>query len=316
MALMKCDKSTERTLLTRRGPKIGLVINHVVPHWIKWLWRLKSFGCPVRSPALLRRDAPGKEEGGEQRQGRKRRSQTEREGQSEKLDWMKGEAARWWWVRVRGWSPGCPTPPCLEAPLCSEMRKAPCTWASRAGASGGRGAWAGLSPRRSVLLQLAPDIYLTLRQEQQSKSNPQPINYRSHSSFSPPYIPPPPTTSPQPLPLFFPCYPRVSPFSLPSAGLPLQDKLGCQRAGCNVANLPLQRTAWQMLRGGRTVWSTFYTSVLLPRRGERVMQGDEKGARNERKGGWDKIERVTFRGIMSLWTMAEMLPSTCPSAAG
>lgn len=30
------------------------------------------------------------------------------------------------------------------------------------------------------------------------------------------------------------------------------------------------------------------------------MQGDEKGARNERKGGRDKIERVTFRGIMSL----------------
>lgn len=32
MALMKCDKTTGSTLLTHRAPKIGLVINHVVPH--------------------------------------------------------------------------------------------------------------------------------------------------------------------------------------------------------------------------------------------------------------------------------------------
>lgn len=32
MALMKCDKSTEPPLLTHRAPKIGLVINHVVPY--------------------------------------------------------------------------------------------------------------------------------------------------------------------------------------------------------------------------------------------------------------------------------------------
>lgn len=62
MALMKCDKSTEPTLLTHRGPKIGLVINHVVPHWIKWLWRLKALGAQSAQPTLLRRGTPG--EGG------------------------------------------------------------------------------------------------------------------------------------------------------------------------------------------------------------------------------------------------------------
>lgn len=44
------------------------------------------------------------------------------------------------------------------------------------------------------------------------------------------------------------------------------------------------------------------------RRGEQVMQGEAKGTRNERRGGraegggrgGDEIERVTFRGIMSL----------------
>lgn len=43
------------------------------------------------------------------------------------------------------------------------------------------------------------------------------------------------------------------------------------------------------------------------RRGEQVMQGEAKGTRNERKGeelerrgGGGEIERVTFRGIMSL----------------
>lgn len=57
-----------------------------------------------------------------------------------------------------------------------------------------------------------------------------------------------------------------------------------------------------MQSGGRAVGATFYTSVLLPsvHRGKQMMQGEAKGARNERKGGRDKIERVTFRGIMSL----------------
>lgn len=61
MALMKCDKSTEPTLLTHRAPKIGLVMNHVVPHWVKWLWWHKSAQCLVCWPALLGRDAPGRE---------------------------------------------------------------------------------------------------------------------------------------------------------------------------------------------------------------------------------------------------------------
>ena len=39
---MKCDSSTDPTLLTHRGPKIGLVINRVVPHGVKSLLRHKK----------------------------------------------------------------------------------------------------------------------------------------------------------------------------------------------------------------------------------------------------------------------------------
>ena len=143
MALMKCDKSTEPILLTRKGPKIGLVINHVVPHWIKWLWRLKSFRWPVCSPSLLRRYAPGKEgEGGRGKWGkeiRKRRDSRRNLGKDQ-MDERRSSKVVCVCVSVCQsvcvcvvLSPGCTTPPCLEAPLCNEMRMAPCTWASRVG---------------------------------------------------------------------------------------------------------------------------------------------------------------------------------------
>lgn len=92
----------------------------------------------------------------------------------------------------------------------------------------GGGAWAGL-PSLLHPPSAPPDGDPTPRREQQSKSNPRARNDRAHSSFSP--APPP---------------------FLPRLLLVQQDKLGCQRPSCNVANFPSQRTAWQMLRGGRT----------------------------------------------------------------
>lgn len=46
-----------------------------------------------------------------------------------------------------------------------------------------------------------------------------------------------------------------------------------------------------MLRGGRTGGIEPHSIPPFCYRGEQVTQGDEKGARNERKGGRDKIER-------------------------
>lgn len=173
MALMKCDKNPERLLLTHRLLRIGLVINHVVLHWVRWLWRHRSAGCPVCQPALLGRDVPG-------RQRETSREKAYESGEQTEV----GLTKRWEKSRLVGVSLGLTAVLCLEAPLCSEMRMAPCTWANPGGAWGSGRACAESTPPcspPSSSPQAAPEIYLAMRQQRQCKSNPPPINYLSHS---------------------------------------------------------------------------------------------------------------------------------------
>lgn len=246
----------------------------------------------------------------------------------ERIERVKGEQ------QGIGLSPGLLPVPCLEVPLCSEMRIAVCTWASPWGAWGSGRAWAESSPPCSPPspLHATAEIYLAVRQDRQCKSNPLPINYLFHSAFSsfspsshlPPCSPP-----------FFACYPHISSRS----SYPCLTPLNMQLPHCNL-NLPV--------RGAVAMWQTCHRNgqfdkcrrvavhclQSLPPHTASVHCGAEsrwcdawrgKGMEEREKRRWGtisrgwrgaEIERVTFRGIMSLWTMAEMLPSTCPSAAG
>lgn len=128
-----------------QGPKIGLAI--AVPLCrVKLLWRHKSAQCLTWSPVLLGRDAREKETGAKTKAG-KRKEAKEKSGR------MRSE-----W----GLSPGLLAVPRLDAPLCSEMRKGPCTWASPGEARGGGRAWA--DPALPPPLLLPPPRHISYRE--------------------------------------------------------------------------------------------------------------------------------------------------------